>query len=312
MRVKTHVRTIAAAFATVLALTGATACSAGDDPGSAGGTTGAEHTDDISVGVQPDPAAVALLPAAAKAKGTLEVPMDLTSPPTTFMAPDNKTPIGFNPDIARLIAKKLGLGLKIDNVKFATVIPGLQGGRYDFTASTMGPSADRLKVLDMIDYFADGEGVLVSYGNPQHLSMDSLCGNTIAVQSGTTQEIRQLPDLSKTNCESKGKPAIKAVSLPSVNDALTQVMSKRIDGVFYDSTSLSWAAKQQPKSFQVLQPVLDAVPVALALNKNSPLTPAVQKAMQSIIDSPKYAEALNRWGFDGLGVKTAAPSKPED
>ena len=312
MRVNTRFRTITAAFATVLALTGATACSTGDDPGSSAGSTSAEHTDDISVGVQPDPAAVALLPASAKAKGNLEVPMDLTSPPTTFMAADNKTPIGFNPDIARLIAKKLGLGLQIDNVKFATVIPGLQGGRYDFTASTMGPTADRLKVLDMIDYFANGEGVLVPYGNPQHLSMDGMCGNNIAVQSGTTQEIHELPDLSKANCESKGKPAIKGVSLPSVNDALTQVMSKRVDGVFYDSTSLSWAVAKEPKSFQVLQPVLNTVPVALALNKNSPLTPAIQKAMQSIIDSPKYAEALNRWGFDGLGVKTASPSKAED
>ncbi|WP_330252898.1 ABC transporter substrate-binding protein [Nocardia sp. NBC_00565] len=312
MRVKTHFRTITAAVATVLALAGATACSTGTDPGSSAGSTSAEHTDDISVGIQPDPAAVALLPDAVKAKGTLEVPMDLTSPPTTFMASDNKTPIGFNPDIARLIAKKLGLDLKIDNVKFATVIPGLQAGRYDFTASTMGPTSDRLEVLDMIDYFANGTGVLVPAGNPQHLSMDSLCGNTIGVQSGTTQEIHELPQLSKTNCESKSKPAIKAVSLPSVNDALTQVASKRIDGVFYDSTSLSWAAMQQPKTFEVLQPVLDTVPVALALNKNSPLTPAVQKAMQSIIDSPEYNKALHRWGFDDLGVKEAIRSKAQD
>jgi polar amino acid transport system substrate-binding protein len=310
MRVKS-LRTITAVIATVLALAGATACSAGGDPGSPG-SANAEPTDDISVGVQPDPAAVALLPASAKAKGTLEVPMDLTSPPTTFMAADDKTPIGFNPDIARLIAKKLGLGLKIDNVKFPTVIPGLQAGRYDFTASTMGPTADRLKVLDMIDYFANGEGVLTSYGNPKGLSMDSLCGATIAVQSGTTQEIHELPELSQKNCLSKGKPAINAVSLPDTDAALTQLASKRIDGYFYDSTSLSWAAMQQPKTFTVLQPILDTQPVALALDKNSPLTPSVQKAMQSVIDSPKYAQALHRWGFDGLGIPAAIPSQPED
>src|SRR5437868_2249325 len=103
-----------------------TACgNGGAGPAGGGGGATAEHTDDISVGVQPDPAAVALLPAAVKDKGTLVVAEDLTSPPTTFMASDNKTPIGFNPDMARLIAKKLGLTLEIKNVKFDVIIPGL-------------------------------------------------------------------------------------------------------------------------------------------------------------------------------------------
>ncbi|WP_156094452.1 transporter substrate-binding domain-containing protein, partial [Lentzea aerocolonigenes] len=126
-----------------------------------------EHTDDISVGVQPDPAVVKLLPEAVKAKGTLSVPMDLSAPPTTFMATDNKTPIGFNPDMARLIAAKLGVKLQIQNVKFDTIIPGLQGGRFDFTASTMGATAERLKVLDMVNYFQTGTGVAVPKSNPQ-------------------------------------------------------------------------------------------------------------------------------------------------
>ncbi|MGC7101323.1 ABC transporter substrate-binding protein [Amycolatopsis lurida] len=287
-----------------------TACgNPGSDPAGGGATT--EHTDDISAGVQPDPAAVALLPAEVKAKGTLVVAGDLTSPPTTFMASDNQTPIGFNPDIARLIAAKLGLKLEIKNVKFDVIIPGLQGNRYDLTVSTMGTSAERLQVLDMIDYFQNGSTVATPYGNPKKLAMDSLCGSTLGVQSGSTQEIKWLPKLSQENCVGKGKERIKPISLPSVSDALTQVASKRIDGVFYDATSLTWASTKQPNTFDVLQPVYNTAPVAVALNLNSPLTPAVQAALQSIIDSPKYNEALSRWGFDGLGITTAARSKPQ-
>ena len=81
------------------------------------GTEGADipktqNTADISEGVKPDAAAVALLPQSYKDKGELVVAMDLSSPPTTFLAEDNVTPIGVNPDIARLVAKKLGLKLK--------------------------------------------------------------------------------------------------------------------------------------------------------------------------------------------------------
>ena len=277
-----------------------------------GSGSSAEHTDDISVGVKSDQNAVKLLPAGVKAKGTLSVPMDLTSPPTTFMASDNKTPIGFNPDMARLIAAKLGLKLQINNVKFDTIITGLQADRYDFTASTMGATTERLKVLDMVDYFKAGTGVSVPYGNPQKLGTHTLCGHRVGVQSGSTAELQWLPQLSKQDCTGKGKPAIQAVTLPSLNDALTQLVSKRIDAVMNDFTGLQWAATQQPKTFQVLNPLVATKTVAVALKKDSALTPAVKAAIQSIIDSPKYTEALGRWGFQGLGIKTAAMAVPQD
>ena len=185
---------VASALAFALA-----ACGAGGAPqnvgakGTAqGGGSGssAEHTDDISVGVKPDAKAVKLLPAAVKAKGTIAVAMDLAYPPTAFMASDNKTPIGFNPDMARLIAAKLGLKLQINNIKFDTIITGLQADRYDFTASTMGATSDRLKVLDMVDYVNSGTGVSVPYGNPQKLNTHSLCGHRVAIASSTTAELQ--------------------------------------------------------------------------------------------------------------------------
>jgi polar amino acid transport system substrate-binding protein len=269
-----------------------------------------EHTDDISAGVQPDPAAVKLLPEAVKAKGRISVAMDLSSPPTTFMAKDNKTPIGFNPDMARLIAAKLGVKLQIDNVKFDTIIPGLQGNRFDFTATTMGATEERLKVLDMVNYFQNGTGVAVPRGNPQKLAVHELCGRRVGVQSGTTAEIKWLPQLNEKDCTSQGKPAITGVTLPSVNDSLTQLASKRLDAVMYDFTSLTWTAKRQPNVLEVLPERVVSAKVNVALPKGSALTPAIQAAIQSIIDSPKYAEALDRWGFQGLGIETAAPAVP--
>jgi len=318
MRVSKHLSVpfVASALALALAACGSsgTPQNVGAKGTAQGGGSGssAEHTDDISVGVKPDAKAVKLLPAAVKAKGTIAVAMDLSSPPTSFMASDNKTPIGFNPDFSRLIAAKLGLKLQVNNIKFDTIITGLQAGRYDFTASTMGATKDRLKVLDMVDYFTAGTGVSVPFGNPQKLGTHTLCGHRVAVQTGSTAELQWLPLRSKEDCTGKGKPAIKAVTLASVNDALTQLVSKRIDAVMYDFTGLQWAATQQPKTFQVLKPLVATKIVTVALKKDSPLTPAVQAAIQSIIDDPKYAEALGRWGFQGLGIKTAAMAVPQD
>jgi polar amino acid transport system substrate-binding protein len=297
MKTRSKIQTAAAGLAVLLALT---ACG-----GTATDTQETEipktqNTADISEGVKPDEAAVALLPQSYKDKGELIVAMDLSSPPTTFLAEDNVTPIGVNPDIARLVAKKLGLKLKFQNTAFDTIIPGIDGGRYDFTATTMSATPERLKVLDMIDYLKGGSAVMVAAGNPLNLTNDTLCGKNIAVTKGSTQQLKHLPNVSEWTCTSQGKPAINGVTLPNVQEALTQLHSKRVDGVFYDAGALAWAQIQQPKIFTVLEPRMDTrtnTNVAVGLKKGSPLTPALQKALQSVLESPEYKKSLEYWGL---------------
>jgi polar amino acid transport system substrate-binding protein len=265
------------------------------------------NTTDISEGVQPDADAVALLPQSYKDKGELTVAMDLHYPPTTFLAEDNQTPIGLNPDVARLVAKKLDLDLKFVDTKFDTIVPGLDGGRFDFTATTMSKTEERLKVLDMIDYFKAGNSVAVAAGNPLNLTMETLCGKNIAVTQGSTGQLKRLPALSEQTCTSKGQPEINAVTLPNVQEALTQLHSKRIDGVLYDTTSLGWAQKQQPDSFTLLGRVNvgSSDVTAIGVKKGSPLTPALQKAIQSVLETPEYKESLETWGLESGAITDA-------
>ncbi|MFC9351909.1 ABC transporter substrate-binding protein [Arthrobacter sp. NPDC057013] len=305
MRIRTKVQGVIAALALVLAVT---ACAPGANSDSESGGSRTANTADISEGVQPDAAAVKLLPQSYRDKGELTVAMDLHYPPTTFLADDNTTPIGLNPDIARLVAKKLGLKLKFENTAFDTIIPGIDGGRYDFTVTTMAPTPERLKVLDMIDYFNGGLSVAVSAGNPLMISNDDMCGRDIAVTKGSTGQLIHLPNVSEWTCAAKGKPAINAVTLPNVQEALTQLASKRIDGVFYDTASLVWAQKQQPDTFTILSPQVDTRSdhvVAIGLKKGSPLTPALQKATQSVLDSPEYKKSLANWGLESGAITEA-------
>ena len=299
-------RRVQAAAAGIALLITMTACTT--TPSEGGGGSASSNTADISEGVQPDPAAVALLPASYKEKGELSVAMDLHYPPTTFLAEDNTTPIGLNPDVARLVAKKLGLKLQFVNTSFDTIIPGLEGGRYDFTATSMSPTPERLKVLDMIDYFNAGVSVAVAAGNPLGLSNDNLCGKNIAVTKGSNAQLKHLPNVSEWTCTSKGKPAINGITLPNVQEALTQLASKRVDGVFYDTPALVWAQKQQPNAIAVLTPQVDTRTehiVTVALKKGSPLTPALHAAVQSVLDSPEYQKSLSNWGLTGAGVTDA-------
>jgi polar amino acid transport system substrate-binding protein len=305
MKTRSKVQRAVAGLAVLLAL-GACGAGGSGDPAQEGPNT--SNTADISEGVQPDEAALRLLPQSYKDKGELTVAMDLHYPPTTFLADDNVTPIGLNPDMARLIAKKLGLKLNFENTAFDTIIPGLDGGRYDFTATTMSPTAERLNVLDMIDYFNGGLSVAVAHGNPLNISNEDMCGRSIAVTKGSNAQLKHLPNVSKWTCEEKGKPAINGVTLPNIQEALTQLASKRIDGVLYDTVSLVWADEQQPNTFTILTPQVDTRSdhvAAIALKKGSPLTPALQKAIQSVLDSPEYKKSLANWGLEAGAITEA-------
>jgi polar amino acid transport system substrate-binding protein len=298
------IQTAAAGLAVLLSLS---ACGGNAASDTAPDSSKTSNTSDISEGVQPDAAAVKLLPQSFKDKGELTVAMDLHYPPTTFLAEDNQTPIGLNPDIARLLAKKLDLKLKFVDTKFDTIVPGLDGGRFDFTATTMSKTEERLKVLDMIDYFQAGNSVAAAAGNPLKLTVETLCGKNIAVTQGSTGQLKRLPALSEQTCTSKGQPAINGVTLPNVQEALTQLHSKRIDGVLYDTTSLGWAAKQQPGSFTLLGRVNvgNSDVTAIGLKKNSALTPALQAAIQSVLKSPEYKKSLENWGLESGAITDA-------
>lgn len=261
---------------------------------------------EIVAAVKPDPGAVKLLPADIKERGVITMAADLHYPPTSFLAQDNKTAIGYNVDIATLLGRELGLKVEVKNVPWDNVIPGIAAGRYDFTATNMTPTPARLKVLDMVTYWAPGSSLIVAKGNPLGLSIadESVCGKKIAVMTGSSQQQDYLPLISK-DCKAAGHDPVKAVNLGDVEDALTQLVAKRLDGVFSDTSQLAWAARQQSQSFELLSPQYQKEvgdnTAALGLRKNSPLTPAIHAAMQSLMNSPAYMAALNRWGL-GAGA----------
>jgi polar amino acid transport system substrate-binding protein len=305
---KLNIITAASLGSLLLAATGACSADSSDGSDQASGAKGS--FEEIAATVKPDTAAIDLLPANIKKAGVITMAADLHYPPTSFLAEDNKTPIGYNVDIAELLGKKLGLEVEIKNVTWDGVIPGIAASRYDFTATNMSPTPERLEVLDMVTYWAAGSSLIVEKGNPHGLSLadQSTCGQKIAVMTGSTQQETYVGELSDA-CRAAGEEPVDAVVLPNVQGALTQLASKRLDGIFSDTSQLAWAAKQQPQAFELLSPQYDKKVgddiVALGLAKDSPLTAALHAAMQSLMDTAAYQATLDRWGLGAGALPTS-------
>lgn len=175
------------------------------------------------------------------------------SPMEFFPSADVTDPnlaIGFDVDAARAVADAFGLDLEVYSSKFDTLVPDLQAGRCDIMWSALYLSPDRLKVVDGVGYMKTGHVLMVPAGNPKGIdSPDSLCGLTIAIQSGGLVEKRSA-DASKS-CTDAGKTAITIQGYAKVSDELQQIVVGRVDAVWETDSAVADFMLKNPDKYEV-------------------------------------------------------------
>jgi len=258
--------------------------------------------------VKVDEAAAAALPKEAKDKGTLTVTMSQSSPPLHFMAPDGTTTIGVDPEIAMALGQTLGLKTEVKSGPFDGIIPGISAGKFDMAISQMSPSTERMKVLDFVDYYQSGSGIGVAPGNPEHLTLDTLCGKRVGVLKGSFQDLKRLPALSKA-CTDAGNPAIEAMTYPDMQAPNLALTAGRIDAVYIDGPTLGYAIKQGGQ-IEVLGEK-DVSPVSIGFKKGAGMEKAIQLGMESLAKSGKYKEILDKWGVGSGAISDFAFNKAQ-
>jgi polar amino acid transport system substrate-binding protein len=88
-----------------------------------------------------------------KSAGILKVAVPQDFPPFGSVGPDMQ-PIGYDIDMANLIAKKLGVKLKLVPVTSTNKIPYLTTGKVDLVISSLGKNPKRAAVIDFLTAYA--------------------------------------------------------------------------------------------------------------------------------------------------------------
>lgn len=239
----------------------------------------------------------ALVPQDIKQKGTIVMATDATYAPFEYFSKDNKI-IGYDVDVSDALGAVMGLKVKHQNVKFASIIPGIIAGKYDFSMSAFSITPKRAKVIDFVGpYEMSGSSLEVPKGNPLKLSMDimTLCGHAIGAESGTTQSDDFLPEMSKT-CTDAGKKAITIKTYANQNEANLAMMSGRIVGVLADSGPAAYQANMSKGRFELAPGnSYKPAPYGIVLPKNSPLEPAMKAALAVIKKDGTLDKLKAKW-----------------
>jgi polar amino acid transport system substrate-binding protein len=106
---------------------------------------------------------------------------------------------GIDVEIAEAIAAKLGMELKIEDIAFDSIIPGVQTGKYDMGMAGLTVNEERLQTVNFSDSYATGiQSIIVKEGSDIK-SADDLAGKKIGVQTSTTGDIYATDDFGEEN-----------------------------------------------------------------------------------------------------------------
>jgi polar amino acid transport system substrate-binding protein len=248
-----------------------------------------------------DAAIAATVPAAIRKKGTLVVAADASYAPNEFIGSNGHTVVGMDPDLAQALGAVLGLKMDVVNANFAEIIPRLRAGDYDLGMSSFTDTLARQKVVDFVTYFSAGTSFYVkTQGGPAIETLADLCGHTVAVESGTTEQTDANTQAAK--CKKEGKPGETVYSYPDQNSANLAIASGRAQVGMADSPVAAYQVQQSHGTFKLVGKAYGTAPYGIAVPKGSGMTGPLLAALKRVMSDGTYLAILKKWGIQAGAI----------
>ena len=175
---------------------------------------------------------------------------------------------GSDIELAKYIANKLGVKLKLVPLSFEAVLAGIAQGKYDLAISGIAYTPKRAQSLELsISYKPDaGHSLMVRKEDAEkYTSFDAFDGKPVGYHSGTLQE--QLVEMHL--------PKVKRRVFDTLINAELALEAGKIDAVCVSVTNGS--------SFVAAHPTLVVLPLRFELGKNSGNSVAATKGETELI-----------------------------
>ncbi|AEH54337.1 amino acid ABC transporter substrate-binding protein [Heyndrickxia coagulans] len=219
-----------------------------------------------------------------KSKGVLLIGTEGTYPPFSFHKNGKLT--GYDIDVAKEVAKRLGLKAEFKETQWDAMFAGLNSKRFDMIANQVGIRADRQKKYDFsTPYTISKAVVLVRKDNTNIKSFADLKGKKSA-QSLTSN----YADIAKKN-------GANIVSVEGFNQAVQLLTSNRVDATVNDSLTYLDYKKQKPNAaIKVAATANEASKSAFLFRKHSgKLTDKVNDALKDMKKDGTLTKISKKW-----------------
>ncbi|SNR64852.1 transporter substrate-binding domain-containing protein [Desulfurobacterium atlanticum] len=194
--------------------------------------------------------------------------------------------VGFDIDLVKYIAKKLGTKVKLVQVTSKTRIPMLESGSVDLVAASMTHKRKRDLPIDFtISYYFDGQAILAR-SDCKAKSYKDFAGKRVAAIQGATSG----PNFKKV------QPKAKIVYFQEYPQALMALMKGKVDAITTDYTWCATQAKDSHGKLKVIGEPFTYEPYGMGVRENdSDFRDAVNFAIQDAVLDGTYAKIYKKW-----------------
>ena len=195
--------------------------------------------------------------------------------------------IGFDIDLANLIADELGYELEFTNADFNSLIPGLQADKYDFVIAGMTPTEDRDEVVDFSTPYYETEQYMVFSKDSGISSLEDLSGKKVGAQTSSIQE-----ELAKT-LASENNFTVESRNL--IPELIQELKNERFQGAIIENIVAENYLSQNDDLESISIEVEDPDFKSVVFQEDSQLKGQFDEVIQKLIDEGKIDELKKKW-----------------
>lgn len=217
-------------------------------------------------------------------KNIIKMGTNAAFPPFEYY--DQNKITGFDVELAGLIAEKLGMELKIEDMEFSTLLGAVNQNMIDFIAAGMTVDEERSAQVDFTQgYFNSKQMIIVKADNEEITGPDDLSGKKVGVQLGTTSD-----KFLTTNV-----PDAKNIQFDKAALAVADLKNGTVDAVIVDAEPAKELTKGQ-EDLKVLEAPFVEEEYAIAVKKgNTELLDKINKALDEIKASGDYDKLYSKY-----------------
>jgi L-cystine transport system substrate-binding protein len=243
--------------------------------------------------------ALALAPAQAQSKldqvkeaGVLRIGTEGTYPPFTFHDQSGAL-VGFDVEIGREIAERLGVQAEFMEGKWDGLIAGLDADRYDVVINQVGITEERRQKYDFSEpYIASKAVLIVGENNAEIASFADLQGK------------RAAQSLTSNYAKTAEEAGAELIGTDGFDQSIQLVVQGRADATINDSLSFYDFKNKQPQApVKIAATEDEAAYSGVIMPKDNPeLLAAVNQALADIKADGTYQQVSEKYFGQGQDV----------
>lgn len=239
-----------------------------------------------------------------KSAGVLRVGTEGVYAPFSYHDPATGELAGYDVDVARAVAEKLGVSVEFVETPWDTIFAALEANRFDVVANEVTISDERKAKYDLSQPYSVGEGVIVTRADDNSItSLADLKGKTTA-QTITSNWAQVARDAGAT-----------VESVEGFTQAVALLTDGRVDAVINDSIAVyAYLAERGTAGVKIAAQTGEKSEQGFAARKDSGMLPELNAALDQLKEdgtlaaiSEKYLKANASGAPAAAGQAAPAP-----